>query len=162
VITATKSSQERNETLFPQHFVAAFTTAGADTDKDERVSLLEAFTYAKREVARAYETDSRLPTEHAMLDDDGDRRGSAEPDPRAGDGAVARRFIIGARAETAAATGNGADVALVKRKEQLEAQVDSLRRRKETMKPEAYDRELERLLVDLARVNQTLRASRSP
>ena len=63
---------------------AAFTTPGADTDKDERVSLLEAFVYAKREVARAYETDTRLATEHAMLDDDGDRRGSAAPDPRAG------------------------------------------------------------------------------
>ncbi len=162
VITATKSSHERNETLFPQHFVAAFTTTGADTDKDERVSLLEAFTYAKREVARAYETDSRLPTEHAILDDDGDRRGSAEPDPSGGDGAAARRFIIGARTATAAATGNGADVALVKRKEQLEAQVDSLRRRKETMTPDAYDRELERLLVDLARVNQSIREGKSP
>jgi len=162
VVTATKSSYERNETLFPKYFVAAFATAGADTDKDQRVSLLEAFTYAKREVARAYETDSRLPTEHAMLDDDGDRRGSAEPDARAGDGAVARRFIVGARTGNAVAVGNGADRALVMRKEQLEAQVDSLRRRKETMTAEAYERELERLLVDLARVNQTLRATKSP
>ncbi len=161
VITATKSSTERNETLFPQHFVAAFATTGADTDKDERVSLLEAFTYAKREVARAYESDSRLPTEHAILDDDGDRRGSAEPDPRTGDGAAARRFIIGAQTATAVAAGSGADVALVNRKEVLEAQVDSLRRRKESMTAEAYDRELERLLVDLARVNQALRAGRS-
>ena len=161
VVTATKSSYERNQTLFPQYFVAAFAAAGADTDKDERVSLLEAFTYAKREVARAYETDSRLPTEHAMLDDDGDRRGSAEPDPRAGDGALARRFIIGARTATAAAAGNGADRALVIRKEQLEAQVDSLRRRKETMTADAYARELERLLVELARVNQSLRADKS-
>ena len=162
VVTATKSSYERNETLFPKYFVAAFATAGADTDKDQRVSLLEAFTYAKREVARAYETDSRLPTEHAMLDDDGDRRGSAEPDARAGDGVVARRFIVGARTGNAVAVGNGADRALVMRKEQLEAQVDSLRRRKETMTAEAYERELERLLVDLARVNQTLRATKSP
>ncbi len=163
VVTATKSSSERNETLFPRFFVAALATPGADTDKDERVSLLEAFVYAKREVARAYETDARLPTEHAMLDDDGDRRGSAEPDPRAGDGAVARRFIIAARAATAAATtGNDPGRALVLRKELLEAQVDSLRRRKETMAADAYERELERLLVDLARVSQTLREGKSP
>ena len=161
VITATKSSHERNETLFPKHFVAAFVTTGADTDKDERVSLLEAFTYAKREVARAYETDSRLPTEHAMLDDDGDRRGSTDPDPRAGDGAVARRFIISAQTGVAAATGNGGDRTLVMRKEQLEAQVDSLRRRKETMAVAAYESELERLLVELARVNQALRGGKS-
>lgn len=145
VVTATKSSYERNETLFPKYFVAAFTATGADTDKDERVSLLEAFTYAKREVARAYETDSRLPTEHAMLNDEG----------------VARRFIIGARTATVA-TSNDSNRALVMRKEQLEAQVDSLRRRKDTMTAEAYQSELERLLVELARVNQTLREGKSP
>ncbi len=160
VITATKSSQERNQTLFPQYFVAAFTTAGADADKDERVSLLEAFTYAKREVARAYETDSRLPTEHAILDDDGDRKGSDTPDPRAGDGAAARRFVVGGRSATVAAQ-TGAASALVRRKEQLEAQVDSLRRRKDAMAADAYDRELERLLVDLARVNQSIREGKS-
>jgi hypothetical protein len=163
VITATKSSYERNETLFPRYFVAAFATPGADTDKDERVSLLEAFVYAKREVARAYETDTRLPTEHAMLDDDGDRRGSAEPDPRAGDGSLARRFIVGrARAASSVeATAPGAGE-LVARKAQLEAQVDSLRRRKDTMATEAYERELERLLVQLARVSQAIRQGGSP
>lgn len=145
VVTATKSSYERNETLFPKYFVAAFTATGADTDKDERVSLLEAFTYAKREVTRAYETDSRLPTEHAMLNDEG----------------VARRFIIGARTATAA-TGNDSNRAMVMRKEQLEAQVDSLRRRKDTMSAEAYQGQLERLLVELARVNQALREGKSP
>lgn len=163
VVTATKSSYERNETLFPRYFVAAFTTPGADTDKDERVSLLEAFVYAKREVTRAYETDTRLPTEHAMLDDDGDRRGSAEPDPRAGDGSLARRFVIGGAtkgAAVAASTPGGSE--LVARKTQLEAQVDSLRRRKETMAADAYERELERLLVELAQVSQTIREGKSP
>lgn len=162
VITATKSSHERNETLFPQHFVNAFTAPGADTDKDERVSLLEAFVYAKREVTRAYEADTRLPTEHAMLDDDGDRRGSAEPNPQAGDGAVARRFIVGgARTARAAATAN-APAALVARKSELEAQVDSLRRRKDSMAAEAYQQQLEKLLVDLARVSQAIREGGSP
>jgi hypothetical protein len=163
VITATKSSYERNETLFPRYFVAAFTTPGADTDKDERVSLLEAFVYAKREVARAYETDTRLPTEHAMLDDDGDRRGSAEPDPRAGDGSLARRFIVGGAPRAASLAAGAPETSpLVARKTALEAQVDSLRRRKEFMAPDAYARDLERLLVELARVSQTIREGKSP
>jgi hypothetical protein len=163
VITATKSSYERNETLFPRYFVAAFTTPGADTDKDERVSLLEAFVYAKREVARAYETDTRLPTEHAMLDDDGDRRGSPDPDPRAGDGALARRFIVGGAGPTASvAASSPASSSLVARKTELETQIDSLRRRKESMAAEAYERELERLLLELARVSQAIRQAGSP
>jgi hypothetical protein len=161
VITATKSSYERNETLFPQHFVNAYTAPGADTDKDERISLLEAFVYAKREVTRAYETDTRLPTEHAMLDDDGDRRGTAEPNPQAGDGAAARRFIVGGTRTATAATGN-APAALVARKSQLEAQVDSLRRRKESMAADEYEQQLEKLLVDLARVSQAIREGGSP
>ena len=162
VITATKSSYERNETLFPGYFVNAFTTPGADTDKDERVSLLEAFVYAKREVTRAYETDTRLPTEHAMLDDDGDRRGSAEPNPQSGDGAIARRFIVGgAHTAKATATAN-APAALVARKSELEAQVDSLRKRKDSMAADEYERQLERLLVDLARVSQAIREGASP
>ncbi|HJU89553.1 MAG TPA: hypothetical protein VJ672_09180 [Gemmatimonadaceae bacterium] len=162
VITATKSSYERNETLFPRFFVAAFTTPGADTDKDERVSLLEAFVYAKREVGRAYETDTRLPTEHAMLDDDGDRRGSGEPDPRAGDGSLARRFIVGRAMTSSVASTAAGGGALVAKKAQLEAQVDSLRRRKETMATDAYERELERLLVELAQVSQAIRDGKSP
>jgi hypothetical protein len=158
VITATKSSYERNETLFPRHFVAAFATAGADTDKDEQVSLLEAFVYAKREVAREYDTESRLPTEHAMLDDDGDRRGSAQPDPQSGDGSLARRFIVGrARVASSAIADANASSALVARKAQLEAQVDSLRRRKDSMPANAYERDLERLLLELARVSQAIR-----
>jgi hypothetical protein len=163
VITATKSSYERNETLFPRHFVAAFATPGADTDKDERVSLLEAFLYAKREVAREYDTETRLPTEHAMLDDDGDRRGSAQPDARSGDGSLARRFIIGRARVASSATGDAnASSALVTRKAQLEAQVDSLRRRKDSMPADAYERDLERLLLELARVSQAIRQSASP
>ena len=163
VITATKSSYERNETLFPKYFVAAFTTPGADTDKDERVSLLEAFVYAKREVARVYEADTRLPTEHAMLDDDGDQRGSAEPDPRAGDGSLARRFIVAGTTKTAAVVAaTPGSSALVTKKAQLEAQVDSLRRRKETMAADAYERELERLLVELAQVSQAIREGKTP
>jgi hypothetical protein len=163
VITATKSSYERNETLFPRYFVAAFTTPGADTDKDERVSLLEAFVYAKREVARAYETDTRLPTEHAMLDDDGDRRGSPEPDPRTGDGSLARRFIVGSAlpaGSVAASVSGGSE--LTAEKTRLEAQVDSLRRRKDSMPADTYERELERLLLELARVSQAIRQGRSP
>ena len=69
IVTATKSAQERNETAFGQHFVAAYTSAGADADKDERVSVLEAFEYARREAQRSYEKDRRLLTEHAVLED---------------------------------------------------------------------------------------------
>ena len=53
IVTATRTALERNETRFATPFVRALTTDEADADKDGRVSVLEAFAYAKREVARA-------------------------------------------------------------------------------------------------------------
>ena len=53
IVTATRSPTERNATQFARHFATALATPGADVDKDGGVSLLEAFAFAKREVARA-------------------------------------------------------------------------------------------------------------
>jgi hypothetical protein len=73
VATATKSASERNQTRFATYFVQAFAQDVADADKDGRVSVLEAFDYARREVARAFEGENHMLTEHAQLDDNRDR-----------------------------------------------------------------------------------------
>ena len=41
----------------------------ADADKDGRVSVFEAFDYARKETARSYDTAKKIMTEHAMLSD---------------------------------------------------------------------------------------------
>ena len=95
VITATRSGHEKNETIFARFFVEAYAGEGADADKDERVSVLEAFNFARREVARVYESDGLLLTEHALLDDDGDGEGSGDPDPLSGgEGRLARTLFL--------------------------------------------------------------------
>ena len=96
VITATKSAFERNESHFAQFFVDAFAKDVADADKDGRVSLLEAFRYAVTETKRVYETDTKLQTEHAQLDDIGAKTGVADPDGRTTEGLLARRFFLDA------------------------------------------------------------------
>lgn len=161
VVTATKSSFERNETIFAEHFARAFAEGGADTDKDGRVSMLEAFDFARREVTRVYERDRRLLTEHAMLDDDGDGVGSATPGAQATDGRLARTFVLGgaAVASAAPASSDPRVNALRKEKEALERQVAELRGRKGSMETAAYERELERLLVLLAEKTRALRAA---
>ena len=74
IITATKTDGERNQTRFGEYFAAAFAgnAADADTDKDGRVSVLEAFLWARARTADSYSRDGQLLTEHAVLDDDGD------------------------------------------------------------------------------------------
>jgi hypothetical protein len=160
IITATKSVLERNETKFAKHFVDAYAGNDADADKDGRVSLLEAYTYARREVAREYESANQLQSEHAMLDDNGDGKGTDEPGARTADGALASRLFLGGApaAATIVATSNDPRVvALLHHKDSLEVKIDALRRRKAGMDSTAYERTLETLLLDLATTNQSLK-----
>jgi hypothetical protein len=158
VITATASSQERNETIFAEHFVAAFAGDAADADKDDRISLLEAYRYAQREVVRVYERDNRLLTEHARLEDDGDGRGAATPDGEQGDGRLARRFAFGGGAVAVRAESDTVLAALLRERGTLERKIEVLRARKDSMETATYERELEALLVRLAEVTQAARS----
>ena len=169
VITATKTSLERNETRFGEFFVQAYSGDGADTDKDGRVSLLEAFVFARREVARLYERERHLLTEHALLDDDGDGRGSEEPTATPGDGKLARAFVLGGRtvargsaaagrADVSTKTANPRAASLIAERDSLERAVAALRGRKASMAAPAYETELERLLVAIAEKTQAIRA----
>jgi len=157
VITATRSPYERNATRFGGFFVEALAGPGADVNKDGRVSVLEAFLYARRETARFYQSDQRLLTEHAVLDDNGDGTGSAAPGADSTDGALARTFFL---APPAAVTSRNDSAAaeLVERRRGLERQIEGLRGRKAAMRAEDYEAQLEELLVQLALTNEALRA----
>jgi hypothetical protein len=161
VITATKSSFERNESVFAKHFVVALTSDGADIDKDGRVSLLEAFRYAVTETKRYYDDQGRLQTEHAQLDDDGDKKGTADIDLRVAgaDGALARRIFLGGGTYASAQGANDPRLAaLYKERFVLEGRVEELKKRKPTLSADAYDDALENLLVELAMKSKEIRA----
>lgn len=159
VVTATRSARERNRTHFGSFFVNAFSGEGADADKDERVSLLEAFSYARLEVERLYSRDNRLQTEHALLDDDGDGAGSMEPGLEAGDGRLASRFFLAAeRPAVAERAADDPELApLLETKRALENAVADLRAKKDDMDPGSYEIELEALLLELASTNRAIR-----
>ena len=162
VMTATRTGGERNASVFGGYFVEAFADGqdAADQNKDGRVSMLEAFTYARLRVAESYEADGRLATEHALLDDNGDGSGTGEPDPFGGDGTVARTLFF------TAGTGLRADTAfpddpelraLYEERQALEKRVDELRRLRDGTAPEQYEQELERVLVELALKSREIR-----
>ena len=164
IITATRTGRERNLTRFGLHFVDAFADDGADVDKDSRVSMLEAFGYALREVEREYEGDSRILTEHAMLDDNGDGEGSREldgMDGADGDGALARTvFLASVGGAGGGEAASPALQALFAEKAAIEARIGELRRVKAQLPLERYEDELEELLVELALKNREIRAAR--
>jgi hypothetical protein len=139
VLTATKSSVERNDTRFAGHFVRGLESGEADANKDGRTTVLEAFDYARRAVEREYETDSRMLTEHAVLSDS----------------TLAATVALGARV----VSSDPRVAALVAERQALEEQVTALRAKKATMAENAYERELERLLVAIAEKTQAIRAA---
>jgi hypothetical protein len=159
VVTATRSGTERFESLFGGYFIEAVTSDGADLDKDGRVSLLEAFEYARQEVERVYEQQNRLLTEHALLDDDGDGAGAHEPDPAIGDGGRARAWFLADVSSTAdrPASDDPELAALHAEQARLEDAVATLRARKDAMDPAAYQAQLERLLIELAQTGRAIR-----
>ena len=160
IITATRSGRERNMTRFGLHFVDAFADEGADVNKDSRVSMLEAFGYALREVERQYEGDRQLLTEHAVLDDNGDGEGSREPGELEGDGLLASTIFLTSLGGAGADEAVTAELrALYEEKADIEARIADLRRIKERMPLERYEDELEALLVELALKNREIRAA---
>ncbi len=150
IITSTRSGAEQFTTLFGGYFVEAFSIDSADADKNGRISMLEAFQYARTEVARAYEREGLLATEHAMLDDNGDKTGSQTPSPTGADGKLAAGLSLGSAADAAPLPDDPTLRALYLERRDLERRVESLRLLKDSMPPAKYASELERLVTDLA------------
>ena len=154
VVTATRSGQEQNATRFPEHLIAALGSREADADQNGRVSVLEAFDYAARLTAEQYKRAGRLATEHALLDDSGDGVGHASAE--GGDGALARGvYLDSLSVEQAAASAE--TNRLLRERERLQEEVEQLKARKAQLAEAAYEAELERLFVSLAKVNRSIR-----
>lgn len=154
VITATSSYGQKYHTVFPDAFIKAMTASEADADKNGRISLIEAFNYASRLVAQHYEQAGTMSTERASIDDTGDGKGR-DANTQGDDGSVAAFTYL---AVSTIPTVSDPEVQqLLVRQQALTEQVDDLRRRKATMSADDFDREFEKLIVDLALVSRDIR-----
>ena len=158
VITATKSGQETNATRFAGFFIAALNATDADTDQDGHTSVLETFVYASRLTADFYTRAGRLATEHALLEDNGDGVGREKPE--AGEGLLARATYLDSLSLGEAAA-NAAVSKLLKERTRLEAEIEQLIARKGNMAEAEYESTLERLFIELAKVNRSIKQAGS-
>lgn len=160
VITSTKSGREIYFSRFGQYLAQALCERAADLDKDEQVSVLEVFLMASRQTQEFYKNASRLATEHALLDDNGDGLGTpaeayrgVRPQARSHDGSpidgdLARhRYWL--RSQLAELSTQYTE-ALAR----TEQQIRQLQSRKSSMKEDDYYAELEKLLLDLIRIRK--------
>jgi hypothetical protein len=158
IITATRSGNEQNFTRFGLCQAQAIVDPKSDLDGDGHTSLLEAFLSASARVAEWYKTEGRLATEHALIDDNGDGLGTP-PDWFRGVRAVkkpAQGSADGLRAQQIQLVLNTAELALSPetraKRDSLEMQVAQLRQKKHTIPEDDYYRQLEALLLELARL----------
>lgn len=155
VLTATDSSAQQFDTVFPEFVIKAFDEAAADEDKNGRVSVWEAFSYASAGVRQWYEQHAQLPTERPLLDDTGAGVGREAQNPGT-DGEVARVTYLDSN--TVPAAGNPALAALLRRRRELEGDLEDLRARKPGVPSAEYDAALEKLLLEIARISQEIRS----
>jgi hypothetical protein len=155
VITATDSAAQKFDTVFPQYFIEALDTDAADVDKNGRISVWEAFSYASAAVKQYYEQRGQLSTERSLLDDNGDKVGkeAAAPGP---DGAIARATYLDAE-QLPPAGAEGSLAALIRRRAQLESDIEQLKARKDTMPATEYEQQFEKLAVELAKVAKEIK-----
>jgi hypothetical protein len=158
-VTATKNGSENNYARFGGFFAQAIGDPAADIDKDGETSLLEAWLTAARKTADFYKNEGRLATEHSLLDDNGDGLGTP-PDWFSGvrivkksrDGSVpdgrraAQIHLVRSAVERALTPEQRSE------RDSLERDLTALRERKAVMKEDDYFRELEALMLKLARI----------
>jgi hypothetical protein len=159
IITATRSGSEVNYSRFGHYMSEAIADPKADLDKDGQVSLLEAYLSASHRVDDYYRTRSQLASEHALLDDNGDRLGTP-PD-----------WFRGVRATRRAKDGAPPDgirahqmhlipsdrerkipAEVRHRRDELELAIAALRDQKGKLGDDEYYKRLEPLMLDLGRL----------
>jgi len=154
VITATNSYAQKYHTVFPESFIRALVAPDADADKNGRISLLEAFTYASKLVNLHYEQEGHMSTETAIFDDTGDGKGRAAS-AAGDDGVVAGLTYL--ELQAVPTSSDPAVQQLLSRQQALSDQIDDLRRRRPSMSADEFDKEFEKLIIDLSIVSRDVR-----
>lgn len=171
IIAATKSGTEQNFARFGEHFVKGIANLESDLDHDDQVSVLEAFLSASAKVREFYDSQARIVTEHALIDDNGDGKGTPASMFRAAraigqakdgtelDGTVASTISLAAKGTRLRFNDEEST-----RRVAIELELRKLRQRKADLSEAAYDRELEPLLLRLAELYRAVesRSEESP
>lgn len=171
IVTATKSGTEQNYARFGKYFAQAIAEPDSDLDHDDEVSVHEAFLRASADVRAFYEAEARIATEHALIDDNGDGRGTpatmfrgVRPNAEAKDnaeldGKIATRMTLSPIGSKLPFTE-----AELSQRAEIESALDELRERKVALDPKEYQQQLEPLMIRLARLYAAAeeRANQSP
>lgn len=150
VLSATRSRAERYDPMFMRFFIEALDGQKGDRDKNQRVSILEAYLYASQSVLGWYSDQGRLPTERAVIDDNGDGIFSLEPGTGMSDGGLAEIAYLDLSSAGAVKSSAQAQQ-LYTQMQDLERSIFLLRGQKSNYLEDDYWNRMEALLIELAR-----------
>ena len=158
IVTATKSGYQYNFARFGQYLAESIGDPAIDLDKDQQTSLLEAFLAASARAQEFYAAETRLATELALIDDNGDGLGTpadwfqgtrAIQKPKQGeaDGLTANQVVLVRRGADAKLTPDQ-----IAKRNELEQKLERLRERKPQLGEDAYYELIEPLMLELAKI----------
>lgn len=159
ILTATRSGQEQNYSRFGGYFIESLRDPKADLDHDHQVSLLEAFLSATSRTQSYYDSEQRMMTEHALIDDNGDQLGTpanffrgirAVKKPKNGtlpDGRKSARQTL-----TQKNLVNQLTPEQRKQRDRYEDSLDEIIKRQSTLSEAQYLLELEAVLIPLSKL----------
>ena len=141
LVTATKNGGETNAVRFTEYFAEALGSDSADLDRNELLTVREAFTFANDATQRYFEDQKLLASEHARLDGD--------------DAVTVTLATLGALRD---AKSNPVIAALLDERSVLEASFYAVRSRKSELASDTYYSELETVLIDIATLQRRIDA----
>jgi hypothetical protein len=141
VITATRSGAERNATRFGAWFAEALVSGAADINKNDYVSVREAYDYTARAVEEYFDTEGTLATEHSQVNGDG-----------------AMQFNLARLAPDDPVEISPEAGELIGRRDELDERILDLQLRRSEMTTEEYYDEIEVLMIELARIEEDIEA----
>lgn len=162
ICSATKSVEEVNATEFMEFFLQGLEDGSADQNHDERISLLEACQQAAALTDAWYLAEGLIATEHALIDDNGDERGTRLPVVEQGETLAAADQEIDGREAANLYIKNftfpdSVPNELVAEYLDVLREVELLRADKDTFEATEYATKLEELLLTAAEKHREIR-----
>ena len=163
IVTATRNGIEQNYARFGDFLSEAIGSSESDLDHDGEVSIHEAFLRASAGVRMFYQSGDRIATEHALIDDNGDGKGTpatmfrgVRPNSRAKDGLA----LDGSAALRVTVAPSGGRLPFtpdeLKERDEIETQIDALRGNAGQLDQETLDAALLPLMLRLSRIYQAV------
>ena len=139
IITATRNGNEKNATEFGAFFASALAEEAADINKNNSVSIQEAFDFAERSVAEFFESEGKLATEHPQIR--GDNSSSFN---------LARLELVETTSE------DPRIAALLIQRQELDADIEDLQLRRNEFTNADYIQRLQALILESAQVSEQI------